>query len=310
MEESAQHVVSTRAAPAPQREESRERKPSYRPPLAPGPNDVQARADPCAPLDLPPAVDKAQIEALVLKTQCEQTWKRQDQLMKMWPSYADARADLEKSLAAQVDGNAPTEELLRTARQLRESFWQAGGEQSATAYRYAYMARILLERAHQRDAQDMTVINELVETIQSAHPYVVFAERDGVERLVRNKEVEQTLLTLRSQQFEQVKTNVEHGACPTWEDFLCASDLSMLLSGRDNQAAQEVIEWQRRQAAPGGWTGYRPFLDKFLSLLEKGRGYNYQVYVADKGTFPEEFRYGRRLPSFQGPPGRGVRRWR
>ncbi len=249
-----------------------ERDPLDRTQAATASNEGTAHADTCAPIDLPPAVEDEQIEHLVLQAQCKQTWKQQDQIMGTWPSYAEARGDLESLLADRVDCNAPTEELLRAARQLRESFWQAGGDQSKTAYRYAYMARILLERAYGRDAQNLAVVNELVETIQSAHPLAVFSRRDGTERLVRNKEVEQTLLTLRSRQFEQIKTSVRRGSCPTWDDFVCAADLSILLNGRDNEVAQEVVEWQLAEAARGGWTGYVPFLDTFLSVLKEGQG--------------------------------------
>jgi len=139
---------------------------------------------------------------------------------------------------------------------------------------------------------------------------MVFADRNGIRQLERDREVEETLVALRARQFEQIKAKVRGGASPTWDDFVCATDLSILLAGRDNRAAREVVEWQRAEAAHGGWTGYMPCLDEFLDLLRNGHGYSYQLYVAKNGTFPEEFRYGRRLPSFQGPPERGVQRWR
>ena len=88
--------------------------------------------------------------------------------MQGWPSYSAVRDRLYAELAQRLDlENTETAELVDTAVRLREQFWRLGGNLSNDSYQDGYSARILLELAHAREPQNMTIADELVETMQT-----------------------------------------------------------------------------------------------------------------------------------------------
>ena len=260
-------------------------------------------------LELPSPFEDNEIERIIEYVQINRVWKAQDRIINTWPAYSEVQKKLLKELSEKLDiDKLSTEQIIQIALEFRKGFWQEDGCFSRNSYQNAYKGRILLEYVHERNPDNMMIIDELVETIQTTHPFIVFSKKTN--ELIRNKDVEKILLHFRSKQFEQVKKNVQQGSDPTWQDFVCACDLSILLSGRDNSLAKEIIEWQLAEADRGGWTGYTEFLETFLHRLNQDKGYNYGIYVVDNARFPEEYRYGRRLPSFRGPNARGAHRWR
>ena len=89
--------------------------------------------------------------------------------------------------------------------------------------------------------------------------------------------------------------------------FLRVNDLALAL-GRLKQYGQAlpIIQWLIGYAEVGQWTGYLEPLEGALEAFSQGDGCNYNVLSATGCDFPEEFRYGRRLPSFKGPQSRGA----
>ena len=91
---------------------------------------------------------------------------------------------------------------------------------------------------------------------------------------------------------------------PTWKDYVRAHDLIIVLNSnrQDYEGALAVTRWLIAQAETAGWTYY---VDRWLVPMEKafaaGEGYRAGLFMYEQGAFPEEFRYARRLFSFQGP---------
>jgi len=236
----------------------------------------------------------------------DEIWRAQDEVVSTWPDYSDVQQQLYKELVAKLGiYNLSGEQLVATAVALREKFWEAGGCLSKTSYAYGYAARILLESAHNENPEDMAITDELVETIQSVELAWKY-EADSNER-IRNILLRDTLIELRMAQFEQIKRELKEGRGPAWEDFVRVNDLAILLGiASDYKSAQGAAEWLIREAGRGGWTAYMQPLRQLQERLNNGEVFNYNISVATKVGFPEEFRYGRRLPSFQGPKKRGV----
>ena len=228
-------------------------------------------------------------------------WKTQDKIMKLWPVYSNIRDELHNELSRKLSlNNMSEEELLETALKFREKFWQTGGGFSQDSYRYAYRARLLLELAHDRNPENLATTDELVETIQTAHPSIMFDEETN--KKVRNNEIGKTLLKLRSEQFKQIKREIyQDGRFPTLQDFIRAVDLAVLLSIYDNPSAKEVVDWLQRESDRGDWAAYRGSLYEFQSHLSRNRAFNFNIYTSTKSRVGEEPRYGRRYPSFRGP---------
>jgi len=220
----------------------------------------------------------------------------QDEVMSVWPKYTDLRNALRQELDQKLNlESCSVDDLVGLGILLREKYWDAGGDLSPTGYRYGYMARVLLELAHAQEPNDLTIGDELVETIMS------------VETMRVGEDFWPVLRELRAVQFRRTCAEVEHGRQPAWVDFARGCDLTYLWSNRRGAAeGVHVVDWLIEHAQTGGWTAYLDLLEQIRSQLAQGRGLGYNIYTPAGSTYPEEFRYGGRLPSFRGPAKRAV----
>jgi hypothetical protein len=250
-----------------------------------------------------PGIEDREIDMALYAAQADQICKAQDKIMHTWPPYSDIRDQLDDELLQGFDlENTQSEKLVQMALELRRKFWQGGGNFSKVSYRDGYMARILLELVHRRDPKNMAITDELVETIQSVELSWSWVYEEGSYKKVRNSELAKVLLKLRSAQFDQIKKEVEQGREPTWEDFLRTNDLVLLLGKRkDYESAQEVVKWEIQEADRGEWMSYIEQLEKSLHELSRNNVLEFNIYWAYKSSYPEEYKYARRLPSFTGP---------
>lgn len=250
-------------------------------------------------LELPDAFHDSEIVMITARAEMAQIWKAQDKIRATWPSYSDVRELLRKKLLTKLDfDNLSDEKLLQIAIEFRENFWKAGGCLSGTSYRDAYLARILLEYAHERNPKNLAMTDELVETIQSTG---IMQGKNPDKRALNNRFAE-VILKLRGEQFEQLKTEVERGRMPIWDDFVRANDLVILLGeSGDFESGLDVTKWLIRQAGRGGWSAYLQPIERLQHNLKNNRASAFDIYAPAKLEFPEEFRYARRLPSFKGP---------
>jgi len=255
--------------------------------------------------ELPMPFDEQQIDQLISSATAKRIWKTQDEVMADWPDYSQVREQLLKELTAKTDiANLSDEKLIGLADNLLENFWLAGGDLSRTSYRDAYMARILLEYGHQRNPDNLTITNALIEAIQAANLIVKFDGKTG--KTAANSEVRKTLLDLRAKQFEQIINQINGGRNPAMDDFLCGCDLAFLLQRNNTAAAKEVIQWLRDNASRGGWTQYGDTIANFKNSLDKKYKFGFQVYQVSTNKYPDEYRYSRRLPAFLGPQQRNA----
>ncbi len=220
-----------------------------------------------------------------------------DEVMGAWPKYADMRDSLQQELDQKLDlKSCSVDELVRYGVLLREKYWDVGGDLSPTSYRYGYMARILLETAYAREPNDLTIGDELAEAIMS------------VETMRMRETFWPALRELRAAQFRLTRAEVESGRPPVWADFARGCDMTYLFSWHQGpEEGVPAVDWLIAHARAGGWTAYLDLLEKVRAELAKeGNGAGYNIYLAAGSRYPEEFRYGGRLPSFRGPAKRVV----
>jgi hypothetical protein len=236
--------------------------------------------------------DQATVQPARALTGLEQIHAARDEVMRAWPKYVDLHDALRQELDEKLDlQSCSVDELVQFAVLLREKYWDVGGDLSPTSYRYGYMARVLLETAHAQEPNDLSVGDELAETIMSLET----TAGDDFWPVLRE---------LRGRQFRQACAEVEAGRAPVWEDFARGCDLINLLSVERPEEAVPVLDWLMSHAQAGGWTGYGELLERIRPRLAKKGGLGYNIYRP--GEFPEEFRYGDRLPSFRGPQKHGA----
>lgn len=250
-----------------------------------------------------PGLGERELNAALYAAQADRICREMDAIMQAWPRYLLMRDPLYAELMQQFDlDGVPNEQLVQRALALREEFWRAGGNFSKDSYRDGYTARLLLEIAHRRDPQNMTITDELVETMQAVEvSWSWVGESEALEK-VRNDELAGAIRELRLAQFEQIRKEVEQGRTPTWQDFVRANDLPLLLGKKGEfEAAKEVVQWEIQHAAQGGWTAYAEPLTRSLRILDGRDVFEFNIYWASDSSYPEEYRYARRLPSFQGP---------
>jgi hypothetical protein len=229
-------------------------------------------------------------------------WRAQDEIMSTWPEYSEVRDQLYDELVSKLQIDQLTNEnLVSTAVKLRELFWQKGGCISETSYPYAYASRLLLEIAHHQAPENMTITDELVESIQSIQVRSVYSP--DADDSVLNTKFYEVLLELRRAQFEQIKREVADGREPNWEDFVRVDDLAYILSRTEDFGhGIEVVEWLISQTSRGGfWNTYLPLFERVREELEKDERSGWGIYFHTPDLFPEAYRYARRLPSFRGP---------
>lgn len=219
-----------------------------------------------------------------------------DEMMGAWPKYAHLRESLRQELDQKLDlKSCPVDELVRLGTLLREKYWDVGGDLSPTSYRYGYMARVLLEIAHAQEPNDLAIGDEWAETIMS------------VETMSMRESFWPVLRELRAAQFRQACAEVAGGRQPVWEDFARGCDMTYLFSDRRGpEEGVPVVDWLIDHAQTGGWTAYLDLLEQMRSQLAQGSGLGYNIYTPVGSKYPEEFRYGSRLPSFRGPQRRAV----
>jgi hypothetical protein len=257
-------------------------------------------------LPLPQAFTDAQINQLMR----EAVWKSQDAIMRKWPTYSEVHDKLAEDVAIEYDlKNMSVQELKRTAIMFQQKFWQAGGSSSPESYQHAYTARLLLELAHSRNPENLIVIDELVETIQAAHPVFTFDEKTN--KKVRNIEGDKTLFELRAKQYNQISEKVQAGHNPSTKDFIRVVDLAIILSIYNPAKAKEVVDWLQENAQRGGWDKFNERLADFQGYLSQEISYAFDIYIYPRNRRDENIRYERRYPSFRGPSPekRGVLLW-
>ncbi len=252
-----------------------------------------------ADLELPEAFTPYQIDREITRNEMMKVWQAQDKVMSTWPPYSQLSQQLHEQLAAKPDlQNASDEELIQRALSFRDKFWKEGGCLSETSYRDAYLARAILEYAHQRNPRNQMIIDELVETIQSA----TIMRRIDSDAGVAGDEYLDAILNLRLEQFGLIKAQMEGGYLPAWEDFVRATDLAILFGESENfDAARDVVEWLIQQADTGGWTTYLKPLERMQHNLSQRTSCMFSIYTPLTSGFSDRFRYARRLPSFKGP---------
>lgn len=262
-------------------------------------------------LKLPEFLTDKALMRRVSKARAREIWLAQDKIISAWPAYSDTREQLQKELQKELDpNNASEQEFLDAALNFRQKFWQTGGESSSESYTYAYKSRLLLELAHNKYPENLTITDELVETIQATYPATMFDPKTG--KRTRNEEMTKNLLELRSSQFKQIKREIDlDGRTPAWQDFVRAADLVVLSSIYDKDSALAIVDWLKTESGRGGWSAYNEALDDVRQIINRGSRVNFNIYAATKQTRDETFRYGRRFPSFRGPDPekRGVIPW-
>lgn len=253
-------------------------------------------------------VDPAQAQTELRLRNHEDVWQAQDRFLAKWPRYQDVEAQLAGQLQAQLSINQMTvEELVALGMALREQFWKLRGCLSDNAYPYAYAARLVTKIAHAQTPDNDAVTDQYVESIMTAELTGTYNEDEQAR--VRNPVYPGLLTELRSQQFERLKTRVSQGAVPTWKDYVRCHDLIILLNSnrKDYPGALAVARWLMAQAESAGWTYY---VDRWLVKMEQafaaGEGYRTGLFLYGPDAFPNEFRYARRLFSFQGPAQRSA----
>lgn len=236
----------------------------------------------------------------VLSHDMEQVWRTQDEIIRRWPSYASVRDKLyQESVDMLHIDRLSVEELAATGIALRERFWAVGGDLSEVSYPYGYAARVVFEVAHEREPQNLAVTDQLVESILAME--LLWHYEPKSDQGPRNPIYPTLLRDLRAEQFEQIQAQVSAGAVPTLKDLVRLSDLPMLLgTAGDFATGQHVFEWMIGQAGRAGWIVYEPRMKMGQKRFGERKVYSPGVFVGGL-AYPEEFRYGRRLSSFQGP---------
>jgi len=233
----------------------------------------------------------------------DEIWQAQDAFIADWPRYEDVEEQLAGQLQAQLGIEQMTvEERVGLGIAMRERFWELRGCMSDNAYPYGYAARLVTKMAHEQAPDDSAIADQYVESVMTAEVTATREEDDHAR--VWNPVYVGLLTDLRMQQFEQLQTRVSQGHVPTWKDYVRTYDLIILLNsyGQDYEGALAKTRWLIAQAESAGWTYY---VDRWLVKMEQafavGEGYRSGLFMYGPDTFPEEFRYARRLFSFQGP---------
>lgn len=249
----------------------------------------------------PVITDATEFYEAITLAQAMQVWRQQDSVLGSWPRYLDVREILRQDLSLTIDlQNVAVAQLCEMAAGLRADFWREEGALSADGYRKPYQARVLLEVAHDREPANLAVSDELVETILTSHPLEYFDPE--TKDCVQNREVILDLRALRSGNYTQVRMEIEQGRSFTWEDFARVADFVELWSAQDPRMAEEAFEWGLAQVGPSlSGSDYEKYSERVLTAIRNGGGVGFAIYMRLLATYPHDYLYARRLPSFRGP---------
>ncbi len=218
--------------------------------------------------DLPEAVSDEYVNMIVTLTQRDALYRIQDKAMLDWPAYGDVRDELLEELKKTMRlERLSRDELLQAGRRLRGEYWTAGGNSSKTAFNNIYKSRAILEHAYALNPADLALSDELAQTIMSAEVFSIF-QKDS-NKLIPNFLAGQIMRELRQKQFDLSRQQIDEGRKPTEDDFIRAFDLAVLQAKGKPEAAKEIVEWLRNNAAIGGWSGYDAVLIMFQNNLEQ-----------------------------------------
>jgi hypothetical protein len=236
-----------------------------------------------------------------------QVREAQDRIMSQWPGYAEVRDQYVRELSSVLDlEHLSGAKMIELATALRQDFWAQGGDMAVHSYPSAYKARALLEQAHQRFPNNLDILDELIETIQSTD---LVLKCDPVEKCDRpNEAVRQELQSLRQQQWALVQSERQAGRAPCMQDFVCGCDLAYLLQARNAPASKQIVRWLR-EADDGTWRQYEELLQRWEEHLDRGFHFGFGIYRTSDRPGRDQHRYGRRLPSFRGPTDRQASFW-
>ena len=232
----------------------------------------------------------------------DEVWQAQDRFVAEWPGYDQVRARLHQELQAKLGiDQMGVDALMAASMALRERFWDLGGCLSSGSYPCAYAARLVAEMAHRQAPDDMGVTDQLVESITTYE--LMWIHDPDPEKRIANPIYTGFLTELRLQQFDQIRQAAAQGLVPTWRDFVRIQDLAFLLNARrkDFTGALEVVDWLIGQTETAGWTPCSGSLERMQETLLAGESFVPAIFANPVEVYPEGYRYGRRLCSFQGP---------
>ena len=281
------------------------------PPTSPQ-EQIPARGQDVAFTDLP-ALASSELDNLSMQGEVtlgiRNAERQQDAAMQAWPEYAKVREQLMQEISQEYPSlsHLPAKDIVGKAVELREQFWTEGGNLSATSWRSGYKAILMAEMAAEKAPTDLGVVDELVETLQSVSLVYKYDPQRGHD--VRNTAVWQQIEELRQKQFDQIKQETSAGRQPDLRDYARCADLLYMVQALPphTQRSLDVLKYMQGMCRQSGWTKFESDLNFVRKVIEKqGAGYSIQVYVAQHNEFPEEYGYGRRLPSFRGPADRSI----
>jgi hypothetical protein len=251
----------------------------------------------------PPQVSDSDVRDSITLMELNKTWLREDRIMAAWPDYDDVKEQIGKELSAKMDPEKMSEkEILESARQLRDQYWDVWMGYSESAYQYAYQARFLLESAMSRNPNSAEIIDDLAEAIQATY----LASRYDAEQkkyVPANQKTRQLLFTLKSREFDIQRKEIAEGRTPNAKDFACAYDLAYLQQryAMDKDKAPATVQWLLDNAEQGKWTRFNDTLHTIQDDLAQGEFSGSNIYISVSNSFPAEYRYARRLLGFRGP---------
>jgi len=266
------------------------------------------------------------LSAEIMNLTLMEFYQAEDKIVAEWPRFDEVREDVLQKLRDMFNLEELTEEeLIQHAVELREKFWQAGGRMSPGAFQDIYAARVLLEIGHERYPENLAIIDELVETIQSTWPTIVYGPLAKEEANLAGRtlppnivcmvdfETNEELLVLRQKQFSLIEGQIRKDRKPDFQDFLRVCDLGQLYRvSRENREPDNItrtskmVSWLQENADDGGWSFYQQSLDQWQRTLAQGGNLGMNVFVSRNRAKEHPGQFSRRLPSFRGPASRDL----
>ena len=102
-----------------------------------------------------------------------------------------------------------------------------------------------------------------------------------------NPEVILGLRALRSENYAQVRREVEQGRTFAWEDFARVADFVALWAARDPSKAAEAFEWALSQVGPSlKGSDSEKDATKVLAVIRHGKGVGFGIYIRLREKYP------------------------